>query len=75
MTASSPVTMEDLVSGLIFVTSTGVECRVEFNDGEYRLQADGDQFNTVSISSNGLTIAFGGDFPGGPTFASFTFNE
>lgn len=75
MAASSPVTMEDLISGLIFITSTGVESRVEFVSGEYCLIAEGDQFNTVSISSDGLTITFGGDFPGGPTFASFTFNE
>ena len=74
MTASSPVTMADLVDGLIFTTSTGVECRVELNGGEYHIKAEDDRYNTVSISSDGLTITFGGDLPGGPTFTSFTFN-
>jgi hypothetical protein len=75
MTASSPVTMEDLVNGLILKGSDGYDGIVVLIDEDYKLVFDIDAYNTVSVSSDGLTITFG-SFSGsaGPTFTGFTFN-
>lgn len=74
MTASSPVTMEDLVNGLIFTGNQGGEYGIALNSGEYKIVDGSDGFNPVTISSDGLTITFGNWSGGGPVFASFTFN-
>lgn len=73
MTASSPVTMEDLVNGLVFTDENGSDWSVVLKGGDYKIGDSADTFNTVSISSDGLTISFGST-DGGPNFASFTFN-
>ena len=73
MTANSPVTMADLVDGLILNTTDSSECRVVSNGDIYELKIDNEAFNSVSISSDGLTVTFS-SVGGGPTFASFTFN-
>ena len=74
MTASSPVTMEDLVNGLIITDSNGNEWNVEFFDQDYKLTSGSDAFNVVRLSSDGLTITFGAYSGSGPTFTGFTFN-
>jgi hypothetical protein len=71
MTASSPITWQDLVDGLIFTDSDGGEWGVDEN---YHINNGDDDFNSVEVSSDGLTITFGSWSEGGPTFASFTFN-
>lgn len=76
MTASSPVTLEDLVNGLILhTTNEGENWRVWHNVSEnrYELKYDSESMNEVMLSSDGLTVTFG-SVGGGPTFASFTFN-
>lgn len=72
MTASSPVTMEDLVNGLIFTTDSGVEWPVVETYYSHFLYNDS-RMNEVTLSSDGLTITFG-EVPSGPTFTGFTFN-
>lgn len=74
MTASSPVTMEDLVNGLILTDTNGDDWRVVLKGGNYEISDSNESFNTVSISSDGLTITFGSWSSHGPIFASFTFN-
>lgn len=74
MTASSPVTMGDLVAGLVFKDSDQLEWRVMDTGEEYYLVYDTDQMNLVDLSSDGLTITFSGGPENGPTFVSFTFN-
>lgn len=74
MTASSPVTMEDLVNGLKFSYYNGVEFSVVLDDGYYKLGSDNETFNTVNISSDGLTITFGVYSAPGAEFTGFTFN-
>lgn len=71
MTASSPVTLQDLVDGLIITDSDGGEWGVDEN---YHLSNGDDNFNSVSVNSDGLTITFGSWSEGGPTFTEFTFN-
>lgn len=74
MTASSPVTMQDLVDGLKLTDTDRNEWRVVLGyGGGYNITFDGsDLMNAVILSSNGLTVSFG-DYSGGPTIASFTF--
>lgn len=74
MTASSPITMGDLVNGLKLTTSDGSELGIILKDGVYKIGSGEDSFNTVSISSDGLTITFGEISSPGPEFTSFTFN-
>lgn len=74
MTASSPVTMEDLVNGLKFITGNTEEAAIVETSGQYKLSIGSDEFNTVSLSSDGLTISFSGELGGGPNFTGFTFN-
>lgn len=74
MTASSPVTMEDLVNGLVLTESSGAGCRIVLMEGSYKIAVGSRGFNTVSISSDGLTVTFGSWSEGGPTFTGFTFN-
>lgn len=76
MTASSPVTMEDLVKGLIFIVDGGEYCGIALNGSAYNITSkeSADPFNPVTISSDGLTITFGNWSEGGPTFSGFTFN-
>lgn len=75
MTASSPVTADDLVNGLIFYANE-TPWNVVHNQAQNRYEiSDGvDLLNSVEVSQDGLTISFG-NFGGGPTFTSFTFNE
>lgn len=72
MAASSPVTMADLVSGLTFTMENGQICSIELVAGDYKITDGTDGFNTVSISSDGLTVTFG-SISSGPTLTSFTF--
>lgn len=74
MTASSPVTMDDLVEGLVFNASDQSEWRVQDTGGEYCLINDSERMNFVDISSDGLTITFSEGPEFGPTFTGFTFN-
>lgn len=75
MTASSPVTADDLVNGLKFNDSnSGVWNIVDRGSGFYYLVLGDDTLNSVQISANGLTITFG-SVSEGPTFTGFTFNE
>lgn len=74
MTASSPVTMEDLLNGLKFIYYNGVEFSVVLNDGYYKLVSGNETFNTVNISSDGLTITFGEYNAPSAEFTGFTFN-
>lgn len=76
MTASSPVTMQDLVDGLKFTDVDGNKWRVVKGYGGvgYNITFDGsDLMNAVNLSSDGLTVTFG-DYSSSPTFTSFTFN-
>lgn len=76
MTASSPVTMEDLVNGLKFTDQREGEWGVVLQGENYFIDDGEDSFNKVSLSSDGLTISFSGEFgSGGPTFTGFTFSE
>lgn len=74
MTASSPVTMQDLVDGLIFTDNGGTEWGIVLDGSNYVIGDSADKFNPISISSDGLTITFGDYSTGGPTFTRFTFN-
>lgn len=73
MTASSPISMDDLVSGLKFRTQDNVVFGVRFVNGAYHLYDGTDEMNPVSLSADGLTITFG-EVVAGPTMVSFTFN-
>lgn len=75
MTASSPVTMADLVSGLKLIAGS-TECGVVHNveQNRYELSDGADNLNEVMLSVDGLTITFGSFTAGGPEFTGFTFN-
>ena len=74
MTASSPITMDDLVNGLVFIQNNGNEWRVQDTGAEYCLVNGSDRMNIVDISSDGLTIRFSDGPSQGPNFTGFTFN-
>lgn len=76
MTASSPVTADDLVNGLVFYSGE-TPWNIVHNQGLNRYEiSDGvDLLNSVEVSQDGLTISFGSFTGGGPTFDRFTFNE
>lgn len=73
MTASSPVTMEDLVNGLKFHTSS-TECNIVESSGQYFIFVDPDNLNSVSLSSDGLTITFG-EGENVVEFTGFTYED
>lgn len=76
MTASSPVTLDDLINGLILNSDNNEEWRVIKNSitNECYLSYNSDDMNQVTISSDGLTISFSSGIDEGPTFTGFTFN-
>ena len=74
MTASSPLTYDDLVNNLTFHTET--ESWIVWHDetqDNYALKHNEDVMNKITISSDGLTITFGTG--AGPTYTGFTFEE
>lgn len=74
MTASSPVTMEDLVNGLKIIDSQSqVWDIVERGDDMYYIGLEDESLNSVQLSSDGLTITFGSE-SNDYTFTGFTFN-
>lgn len=75
MTASTPVTMGDLINGLKFYTGSSDGFGIVERSGQYFIYIDPDEMNSVSLSSDGLTITFGGEVPSGLIYTSFTFNE
>ena len=76
MTASSPVTMQDLMNGLHLISAGGSTYYIVLQDKNYYLTDGAELQNTVSLSSDGLTITFGGEVgdPDIPKYARFTFN-
>lgn len=74
MTASSPVTKDDLVEGLKFTSAGGGEYDVVLVDEDCYIGNTSYMYNKVSISSNGLTITFGNYSGSQITFTEFTFN-
>lgn len=76
MTASSPVTMEDLIHGLNLISAGGSKYYILTEDKKYYLTDGAENQNTVSLSSDGLTITFGGEVgdPDIPKYTRFTFN-
>lgn len=75
MTASSPVTADDLVNGLIFYANES-PWNVVHNESmnRYELSDGTDNLNAVLLSEDGLTISFGSFTSGGAIFTGFTFN-
>lgn len=74
MTASSPVTMADLVNGLKFNDSEGDDWTIMQASSRYELTNGVDGMNYVELSSDGLTITFGNNVSQGPQFTGFTWN-
>lgn len=74
MTASSPITANDLVNGLKFIDSQSQVWSI-INRGTdlYYIALEDESLNTVQLSSDGLTITFGSD-SNDYTFTGFTFN-
>lgn len=76
MTASSPVTEDDLVNGLVFYSNDSPWYIVHNQaQNRYEISDGADNLNRVLLSEDGLTISFGSFTGGGPTFTSFTFGE
>lgn len=73
MRASSPVTMEDLVNGLKFNTGA-TDTEIVERSGRYFIYLNPDELNSVSLSSDGLTITFGEGI-GGVSFTGFTYED
>lgn len=74
MTASSPVTMDDLIDGLKFIDSQSRVWDIVNRGGDlYYIAYDDDSLNSVQLSSDGLTITFGSD-SNNNTLTGFTFN-
>lgn len=74
MTASSPITADDLVDNLILYSDT-TEWKVRHNEAQNRYGlTDGTHIgNSVEVSEDGLTVSFGSTVSD-PTFTGFTFN-
>lgn len=75
MTASSPITLNDLVDGFKFIDTDENEWGIQLEGGEYIISDGVDVQDVVSLSSDGITISFTSRYAVTiPTFARFTFN-
>lgn len=76
MTASAPISMDDLVNGLVFIQNGTIEWHVVLDTSTnlYHLSNGSQTENEVQLSSDGLTITFGSSINHGQPFTGFTFN-
>lgn len=76
MTASAPISMNDLVNGLVLIQNGTTEWHVVLDTSTnlYHLSNVSETENEVQLSSDGLTITFGSSTTHGLPFTGFTFN-